>query len=77
MAAERKHPLGLVSSVSQSEFEFMLDYEHVVVYNPQFFGAPDYRGATIDCRTCAVDLLIIEASMLSNPPVRRAYWLPI
>jgi hypothetical protein len=48
MAAARKHPLGLVSTVSQSEYEFMLEYEHVVVYNPQFFGAPDYRGATID-----------------------------
>jgi phosphate-selective porin OprO/OprP len=28
--------------------KFMLDYEHVVVNNPQFFGGPNYRGATID-----------------------------
>jgi phosphate-selective porin OprO and OprP len=28
--------------------KFMLDYEHVVVENPQFFGGPNYRGATID-----------------------------
>jgi phosphate-selective porin OprO/OprP len=28
--------------------KFMLDYEHVVVDNPQFFGGPNYRGATID-----------------------------
>jgi len=27
--------------------KFMLDYEHVVVDNPQFFGGPNYRGATI------------------------------
>ncbi len=27
---------------------FMLDYEHVVVDNPQIFGGPNYRGATID-----------------------------
>jgi phosphate-selective porin OprO/OprP len=28
--------------------KFMLDYEHVVVDNPQFYGGPNYRGATID-----------------------------
>src|SRR5580698_5029434 len=28
--------------------KFMLDYEHVVVDNPQFFAGPNYRGATID-----------------------------
>ena len=28
--------------------KFMLDYEHVVIDNPQVFGAPNYRGATID-----------------------------
>ncbi len=28
--------------------KFMLDYEHVVVDNPQFFGGPNYRGARID-----------------------------
>jgi phosphate-selective porin OprO and OprP len=28
--------------------KFMLDYEHVVVDNPQFFGGQNYRGATID-----------------------------
>ena len=28
--------------------KFMLDYEHVVVDNPQFFGGANYRGATID-----------------------------
>jgi phosphate-selective porin OprO/OprP len=28
--------------------KFMLDYEHVVVDNPQFFGGPNYRGAVID-----------------------------
>jgi phosphate-selective porin OprO and OprP len=28
--------------------KFMLDYEHVLVDNPQFFGGPNYRGATID-----------------------------
>jgi len=28
--------------------KFMLDYEHVVVDNPQFIGGPNYRGATID-----------------------------
>jgi phosphate-selective porin OprO and OprP len=28
--------------------KFMLDYEHVVVNNPQFFGGPNYRGATIN-----------------------------
>ena len=27
---------------------FMLDYEHVVVDNPQAIGGPNYRGATID-----------------------------
>jgi phosphate-selective porin OprO and OprP len=27
---------------------FMLDYEHVVVDNPQVFGGANYRGATID-----------------------------
>jgi phosphate-selective porin OprO/OprP len=27
---------------------FMLDYEHIVVDNPQVFGGPNYRGATID-----------------------------
>jgi phosphate-selective porin OprO/OprP len=28
--------------------KFMLDYEHIVVDNPQVFGGPNYRGATID-----------------------------
>ncbi|MGB6237441.1 MAG: porin, partial [Bradyrhizobium sp.] len=28
--------------------KFMLDYEHVVIDNPQFFGGPNYRGATVD-----------------------------
>jgi phosphate-selective porin OprO and OprP len=28
--------------------KFMLDYEHVVVDNPQVFGGPNYRGAAID-----------------------------
>jgi phosphate-selective porin OprO/OprP len=28
--------------------KFMLDYEHVVVDNPQAYGGPNYRGATID-----------------------------
>ncbi|MGP0092097.1 MAG: porin [Xanthobacteraceae bacterium] len=28
--------------------KFMLDYEHVIVNNPQAFGGPSYRGATID-----------------------------
>jgi phosphate-selective porin OprO/OprP len=28
--------------------KFMLDYEHVVINNPQFYGGPNYRGATID-----------------------------
>lgn len=28
--------------------KFMLDYEHVIVDNPQFFGGPNWRGATID-----------------------------
>ena len=28
--------------------KFMLDYEHVVVDNPQVYGGPNYRGATID-----------------------------
>ena len=28
--------------------KFMLDYEHVFVDNPQVFGGPNYRGATID-----------------------------
>jgi phosphate-selective porin OprO and OprP len=27
---------------------FMLDYEHVVINNPQYFGGPNYRCATID-----------------------------
>ncbi len=31
-----------------NNMKFMLDYEHVVVDNPQFFGGPNYRGATID-----------------------------
>jgi len=26
----------------------MLDYEHAVVDNPQVFGGPNCRGATID-----------------------------
>ncbi|MGA2125005.1 MAG: porin [Xanthobacteraceae bacterium] len=28
--------------------KFMLDYEHVVIDNPQAYGGPNYRGATID-----------------------------
>ncbi len=28
--------------------KFMLDYEHVIVDNPQVFGGPNYRSATID-----------------------------
>jgi phosphate-selective porin OprO and OprP len=28
--------------------KFMLDYEHVVVDNPQVYGGPNYRGATVD-----------------------------
>jgi phosphate-selective porin OprO/OprP len=28
--------------------KFMLDYEHVIVDNPQVFGGANYRGATID-----------------------------
>jgi phosphate-selective porin OprO/OprP len=28
--------------------KFMLDYEHVVVNSPQFFGGSNYRGATIN-----------------------------
>jgi phosphate-selective porin OprO/OprP len=28
--------------------KFMLNYEHVVVDNPQFFGGPNYRGAKVD-----------------------------
>jgi phosphate-selective porin OprO and OprP len=28
--------------------KFMLDYEHVVVDNPQYYGGPNWRGATID-----------------------------
>jgi phosphate-selective porin OprO/OprP len=31
-----------------NNMKFMLDYEHVVVDNPQFFGGPNYRGASID-----------------------------
>jgi phosphate-selective porin OprO/OprP len=31
-----------------NNMKFMIDYEHVVVDNPQFFGGPNYRGATID-----------------------------
>src|SRR6266403_655442 len=31
-----------------NNMKFMLDYEHVVVDNPQFFGGPNYRGAVID-----------------------------
>jgi phosphate-selective porin OprO and OprP len=27
---------------------FMLDYEHVVIDNPQVFGGANYRGATIN-----------------------------
>ena len=27
---------------------FMLDYEHVVIDNPQVYGGPNYRGATVD-----------------------------
>jgi phosphate-selective porin OprO and OprP len=26
----------------------MLDYERVIVNNPQYFSGPNYRGATID-----------------------------
>lgn len=28
--------------------KFMLDYEHVVIDNPQVYGGPNYRGAVID-----------------------------
>ncbi len=28
--------------------KFMLDYEHVVIDNPQVYGGPNYRGAIID-----------------------------
>ncbi len=28
--------------------KFMLDYEHVIVDNPEYFGGPNTRGATID-----------------------------
>jgi phosphate-selective porin OprO/OprP len=31
-----------------NNMKFMLDYEHVVIDNPQFFGGPNYRGAIID-----------------------------
>jgi phosphate-selective porin OprO/OprP len=31
-----------------NNMKFMLDYEHVVVDNPQFFNGANYRGATID-----------------------------
>ncbi len=31
-----------------NNMKFMLDYEHVVVDNPQFFGGANYRGGTID-----------------------------
>jgi phosphate-selective porin OprO and OprP len=31
-----------------NNMKFMLDYEHVVVDNPQFFNGTNYRGATID-----------------------------
>jgi phosphate-selective porin OprO/OprP len=27
---------------------FMLDYEHVIINNPQYFGGGNYRGATLD-----------------------------
>ncbi len=28
--------------------KFMLDYEHVVIDSPQYYGGPNYHGATID-----------------------------
>lgn len=28
--------------------KFMLDYEHVVIDNPQVYGRPNYRGAIVD-----------------------------
>lgn len=31
-----------------NNMKFMLDYEHVLVNNPQVFGGANYRGATID-----------------------------
>lgn len=31
-----------------SNMKFMLDYEHVIVDNPQVYGGTNYRGATID-----------------------------
>ena len=31
-----------------NNMKFMLDYEHVVVDNPQFFNGANYRGATVD-----------------------------
>jgi phosphate-selective porin OprO/OprP len=31
-----------------NNMKFMLDYEHVVVDNPQVYGGSNYRGATID-----------------------------
>ncbi len=31
-----------------NNMKFMLDYEHVVVDNPQFFNGTNYRGASID-----------------------------
>jgi phosphate-selective porin OprO and OprP len=31
-----------------NNMKFMLDYEHVVIDNPQFFNGANYRGATVD-----------------------------
>jgi hypothetical protein len=29
--------------------KFMIDYEHVVIDNPEVFGGQNFRGAKVDC----------------------------
>jgi hypothetical protein len=48
-AAVNRPPMASVSPwYPNLNMKFMPDYEHVVVDNPQVFGGPNYRGATID-----------------------------
>src|SRR5579871_225536 len=46
-AKETSYGVGL-NWYPNLNMKFMLDYEHVVIDSPQFFGGPNYRGATID-----------------------------
>jgi phosphate-selective porin OprO/OprP len=45
--SQRSYGLG-VNWYPNLNMKFMLDYEHVVVDNPQVYGGTNYRGATID-----------------------------